>query len=270
MKLRSSTAKRINSVREPRVDPLTVQSVEKAFRVLTAFDGVNPSMSVTQVAEAIGLDKSAAQRFTHTLTKLGYLHKDLVTKRFELGVRALDLAYHYIRPNLPVERAMPCLLNLSKTTDETINLTVQDDTEIVFIARFMSRHVLNLNTDVVVGKRMPAYCTAAGVAILSQLPAEQAVNTLKRSDLRAHTPHTICRMKDLLRKLEMSAARGYATAFEEFYLGDLSIAAPILAQSGRPVGAINVSVPRARFTAEEAEKRFSPLVMATALSISQR
>jgi len=270
MKIRGSTAKRINKVQGPRVDPLTVQSVEKAFRVLTAFDGANPSMSLTQVAEAIGLDKSAAQRFTHTLTKLGYLHKDLVTKRFELGVRALDLGNHYIQANLLVARAMPYLLNLSKTTEETINLSVRDDTEIVVIARFMSRQVLNLNTDVVVGTRMPAYCTAAGIAILSQLPVEQAVDILKRSDLRLHTPHTTCRIKDLLKKLEISASRRYATAFEELYVGDLAIAAPVLAQTGRPAGAINISVPRMRFSPEEAEERFSPLVMATALSISQR
>jgi DNA-binding IclR family transcriptional regulator len=227
-------------------------------------------MSVTQVAEAIGLDKSAAQRFTHTLTKLGYLHKDLVTKRFELGVRALDLAYHYIRANLLVERAMPYLLNLSKEAEETINLFVQDDTEIVVIARFMSRQVLSLKTDVVVGMRMPAYCTAAGIGILSRLPVEQAVDILKRSDLKPHTPHTTFRMKDLLKKLEISASCGYATAFEELYIGDLVIAAPVLTQSGRPAGAINISVPRMRFTPKEAEERFSPLVMATALSISER
>ena len=56
-------------------DPLLVQSVEKAFRVLRAFDGSRPTLSLSQIAEETGLDISAAQRFTYTLTKLGYLTK---------------------------------------------------------------------------------------------------------------------------------------------------------------------------------------------------
>ncbi len=38
------------------------------------------------------MDVSAAQRFTHTLTKLGYLHKDAQTKRFELTAKRSILA----------------------------------------------------------------------------------------------------------------------------------------------------------------------------------
>ena len=250
-----------------REDPLTVQSVEKAFRVLTAFDGAHPTMGLTQLAAAVDLDKSAAQRFTHTLMKLGYLRKDPDTKRFELTAKTLDIGYHYTRANLLVERALPYLLHLSKTTEETINLTVQDDTEIIFVSRFMSRHVLK--NDVIIGTRMPAYCTSNGIAILSRLPRDQARDILKRSDLRAFTPHTTFRMGDLLKKLDLSAARGYATAFEEFYHGDLSVAAAILDQNRRPLGAINIAVSRARFSPKEAEARFSPLVVAAALSISQ-
>lgn len=227
-------------------------------------------MSLTQLASAIDLDKSATQRFTHTLVKLGYLQKDLVTKRFELGLRILDLSHHYLVANLLVERATPYLLDLSKTTEETVNLSILDDIEVVFIARLLSRQLPSLNTDVTVGKRLPAYCTAAGMAILSQLPTGEARDILERSDRRAYRTQTIYRMKDLLKKLERCADRGYATAFEEFYVGDLAIGAPILAQGNRPIGAINISAPRARLTPEEVEERFAPLVLATASSLSQR
>ena len=270
MKSPRSVAMRNNEAREARVDPLAVKSVEKAFLVLNAFDGMNFSMSLTQLASAIGLDMSATQRFTHTLTKLGYLQKDPLTKRFRLGVKALDLGHHYLRANLLVERAMPYLLHLSKTTEETVNLTVRDDTEVVFIVRFMCRQLMNLNdTGVIVGARMPAYCTASGIAILSQLAPSEVADILNRSELKAYTPYTTRRPKDLLKKLEISAARGYATAFEEFFLGDFAIAAPILAPNGA-AGAINISVPRARFSPEEAEEQFSSLVVAAAQSVSQK
>lgn len=263
-------SKKLNKGSGLREDPLAVKSVEKAFLVLNAFDGRDLSMSLTQLASVIGLDLSATQRFTHTLTKLGYLQKDSDTKRFRLAVKALDLGHHYLRGNLLVERAMPYLLHLSKETEETVNLTVRDDTEVVFIVRFMCRQLLNLNdTGVTVGARMPAYCTASGIAMLSQLSRDETVDILNRSELKAHTPHTTYRIKDLLKKLEITATRGYAIAFEEFFVGDLAVAAPILSHDG-PVGAINISVPRARLSREEAEERFSPLVLAAAQSVSQK
>ncbi len=204
-------------------DALMVNSVEKAFRVLSAFGRQHQTLNLSQVASETGMDVSAAQRFTHTLTKLGYLHKDAQTKRFELTAKTLDLGYHFVRSSRLLDRAMPYLMHLSKETEETVNLTVRDGTEIIFVSRFLSRHVLN--TDVIIGTRMPAYATAPGIAMLSRLPEEEALAIIDASDLKAHTPSTTWQRDALREKLRQSAAQGYATAFEEVYIGDASIAA---------------------------------------------
>lgn len=243
-----------------------VLSVEKAFRVLSAFDDQRPTMSLTQLAEAVDLDKSAAQRFAHTLTKLGYLAKDPETKRLSLTVKALSFAYHYTKANRLVSRTMPYLVHLSNATDETVNLTVLDETEIVIVARFMSRDVLN--PDVAIGTKLPAYCTASGVAILSKLPATEAHEILERSDLRSFTEHTVYRLKDLVAKLEQSARRGYSVVYAEYFPNDLSVAAPILDAKGRSIAAINISTARAGFVPAQAEEKFAPLVVAAARSLS--
>lgn len=248
-------------------DPLLVQSVVKAFRVLEGFDPRHPTLSLTQLAARIELDISATQRFAHTLVKLGYLRKDAATKRFELTPNALNIGYHFLRSNPLVQHAMPYLLSLGKETQETVNLTVLEDTEVVFTARLMSYHVLNTNT--YVGSRMPAYCTSSGIAIMSRMPRSDAMAVLRRSQLRAYTPQTVHTLRDLEGKLDRAAARGYATAFEEYYVGDLSIAAPIVNSSGQPVGAVNVAVSKARWTPEDAEGRLSPVVVAAALAIAR-
>ncbi len=113
---------------------------------------------------------------------------------------------------------MPYLMHLSKETEETVNLTVREGAEIIFVSRFLSRHVLN--TDVIIGTRMPAYATAPGIAMLSRLPEDEAMAVIDASDLRAHTPSTTWQRDALLEKLRQSAAQGYATAFEEVYIGD--------------------------------------------------
>lgn len=247
-------------------DPLMVMSVEKAFRVLSVFDQHSMNLSLSQIAAATEMDISAAQRFTHTLTKLGYLRKDPGTKRFELTAKTLQLGYYYLRSNRLVERAMPYLLHLSKETEETVNLTVLDDTEIIFVSRFMSRHMLN--TNVIIGSRMPAYCTAPGIAILSRLPEDEAVAILERSDRKPITPSTTWKLDDLVRKLRVSREQGYATAFDEFYRGDASIAAAVVAANNRPEGAINIAVPLSRFPPEEVVERFAMHIISGAHSVS--
>ncbi len=248
-------------------DALMVNSVEKAFRVLSAFGRQHQTLNLSQVASETGMDVSAAQRFTHTLTRLGYLHKDAQTKRFELTAKTLDLGYHFVRSSRLLDRAMPYLMHLSKETEETVNLTVRDGTEIIFVSRFLSRHVLN--TDVIIGTRMPAYCTAPGIAMLSRLPEEEAMAIIDASDLKAHTPSTTWQRDALREKLRQAAAQGYATAFEEVYIGDASIAAPIVDHHGRPEAAVNIATSTSRFSHAEVVQRFSSLVIATAHAISR-
>ncbi len=243
-----------------------VNSVEKAFRVLNVFQDHRGSMSLTEIAHASKLDKSAAQRFTHTLHRLGYLYKDPRTKLFSLTAKTLSIGYNYSRSNRFIDQAIPYLSHLSQTTSETVNLTVLDDTEIIFVSRYLSHHTFN--TEVQIGTRMPAYCTAPGIAMLSRLPLDEARAILDRSDLKPYTQATTYDMDALIEKLRVTALQGYATTFEEFYHDDLSVAAAIVDPAGRPVCAVNVAVSRARYAPEEMEKKFAPQVLAAATSIS--
>ncbi len=255
-------------VSEPtsREDPLFVQSVEKAFRVLTAFGARHPTMSLAQLAAATGLDKSAAQRFAHTLMRLGYLRKNERTRHFELTTRTLAPAYHFTQSNALVQRAIPYLVELSRMTGEAVNLSMLEGTSVVFVARFMSPHVIAPH--VTVGTLMPAYCTAPGIAMLSRLPPAESAALLQESNLRPYTPHTTWRVPDLNAKIAAARASGYALCAEEMQANDISVAAAIRLPDGRPAGAINIAVSKLRCAAAAAEQRFAPLVMSTAEALS--
>lgn len=252
--------------RPKRSDPLMVQSVAKAFRVLTVFDKGRGSLTLSQIADLADLDVSSAQRFTHTLTQLGYLRKDPASRRFELSIKTLELAYHYIRGSRLIDRAMPVLLHLSKETEEAVSLTVLDGTEIVFVSRYLSRRMLN--TDVISGSRLPAYCTSAGRAILSRMPDAAVRDILERSEIRKYTPATPTDKEELLARIDEARRIGYAAAFDEIYHGDASVAAPILGGDGEVVAAVSVAVPLARMERAQFLETFPHLVTAAARGIS--
>ncbi|PWL18939.1 IclR family transcriptional regulator [Falsochrobactrum shanghaiense] len=243
-----------------------VQSVAKAFHILQSFDRYNPAMTLSQLAQKADVDISTAQRFTHTLQQLGYLNKNPFNRQYELSIKALDLAYHFTRSSRLVDRAMPILQHLSKQTEETVNLTVLDGHEIVFVTRFLSRHLLN--TDVIVGSRLPAFCTAPGRATLSRLPRERVLEILAASELRSYTRDTPTDPERILAMIAETRAAGFATAYEEIYHADASIAAPIVGPNGDVVAAVSVAVTLARYKREDVPERFANLVIAAAHSIS--
>lgn len=251
---------------QKKADPLMVQSVAKAFNILRAFDRYDPSMTLSQLAQKANIDISTAQRFAHTLHQLGYLNKHPQNRQYELSIKALDLAYHFIGSSKLVDRAMPILQHLSKQTEETVNLTVLDGHEIVFVTRFLSRHLLN--TDVIIGSRLPAFCTAPGRAILSRLPREKVSEILKNSDLRSFTRDTTTDPERIMAMIAEARAAGFATAYEEIYHADASIAAPITRPNGDVIGAVSVAVTLARYKREDVPAKFANLVIAAAHSMS--
>lgn len=244
---------------------MTVKSVEKAFRMLDAFDPSRPVMGLTQLAAVLDIDKSEAQRFAHTLTELGYLRKDPVTRSLQLTVKALGLAHSFLRTNSVLRVASAYLTHLNKLTEETVNLAMLDDTDIVIVQRIVSRHVFNEN--VVIGARLPAFCTAAGRAILARLDEDAALDILKRSPLKPYTSTTVWRSADLLAQLQHAAKQGYAVTNGEFY-SDISVGAAVVDARGAPVAAVSVSASSAMVSAEDAERRFAALVMEASRSIS--
>lgn len=245
---------------------LFVNSVEKAMRVLMAFNSSRPRLSLSQIAKATVLDMSATQRFVFTLVTLGYLFRNEQAKTYELSARLLDFGYHYLASNELVQRATPYLQQLSKETEETTNITVLDGTDIVFVQRMVSRHVLT--PGVIVGSRLPAYCAAPGLAILSALPSEEAKDILSRSDLVQHTAHTVTDSKAILARLAEIRNKGYAHTENEYYLGDISTAVAVLGRDGRPMGAINVAVAQQRWHSDRDEARLSSLLLSAARAIS--
>lgn len=242
-----------------------VNSVQKAFRVLTAFTRTEPRMTLTQIADRLEIDKSTAQRFTHTLLVLGYLEKDPVTKTLGVTVKVLELAHVYLASNPLIAAAVPYLKHLNQQTSETVNLTVLDGADVVFVSRILGNHLLS--TGVIIGTRLPAYATAAGVAMMSGLNDSEVKHLLKISDLRRYTQDTVYEPAKILERVKTARAKGYVISVGDYFPNDISIGAPILSRAGGLLGAVSLAVSTDRLTPKDAELKYAKLVAATAKSV---
>src|ERR1700743_3619261 len=108
-------------------DPVFNQSVEKAFAILEAFGGERRALNLSEIATAVGMTKSSAQRCTHTLERLGYVRRDAGVKRWVLPPRSLSIAHAYLSGYPLIEQATTHLIDLNQATGESVSLTEPDE-----------------------------------------------------------------------------------------------------------------------------------------------
>ena len=112
-----------------------VEALSRGLQILGVFSEQSPSLSLTQIASSVGLDKSTTFRFAHTLEILGYLERDAETKQYRPGLQVLRLGFAALNSLEIAQIAQPYLKALSAESGETTNMTVRDGAEIIYIAR---------------------------------------------------------------------------------------------------------------------------------------
>jgi len=248
----------------------TSQSLERGLAILSAFNSDRPLIGVSELSRELELSRSTAHRYIATLAQLGYLKQDPDTKRYRLGPKVLDLGFSAINSMDLREISAPHLRELSDATGFTVNLAILDDTDVVYIERCRTarpgQREIDLNLHV--GARLPAYCTAMGKAIIAYLPEERREELIGRIDFAPRGPNTLTSPDAFRDALEEIRVSGIAVNDEELAYGLRSIAAPIHSQSGEVVAALNLAVHRTMVSTDELIAHFGPPVKRTADDIS--
>lgn len=217
-----------------RRDP-TVQSVERAIAILRSFSRDKPERGISELSRELGVHKSTVYRLLATLERHGLVARNPETERYRLGLDLLTLAAQVVEHMDVREIAGPHLRELSERCQETVNLAILHEGQVMDLEQFVPpvRSVKNIGW---VGRRMPPHCTAAGKVLLAHLPPDKLERFLQ-SRLERLTPRTITDPDRLREELERVREQGYAVAEEELEDGLNALAAPIYDHAG----AVNVA-----------------------------
>jgi IclR family transcriptional regulator, pca regulon regulatory protein len=248
------------------------QSLERGLAILSAFRSGRPLLGVSDLSREVGLSRSTTHRYIATLAGLGYLQQDPPTRKYRLGPRVLDLGFSAINSMDLRELAAPHLQALSDETGHTVNMAVLDGADIVYIERCRTsqRGQRDIDLNLHIGSRLPAYCTSMGKVLLANLEPEQQRAALKQVRFAQRGPNTLTAKDDLLKELERVRTAGIAVNNEELAYGLRSIAAPIRSQSGEVVAAINLAVHRSMVSLDSLVAHLGPPLLRTAAEISAR
>jgi len=222
-----------------------LRTLDKGLTILEALASIGRE-GTTSVAlgRRLGLHRTTVHRFLQTLTRRGYVEQINQTDRYRLGLGALRLASASMTGLTLRDVGMPVLEALRRETGETVQTVILDSCgEVVTIDRLDAEHPIGLRT--YIGARRPAYCSAAGKAMLA-FRSEAEVDEILARGMPARTPSTITDPLLFKAQLWEVTRRGFALDDEENLAGVRCVAAPVFDFDGRLAGAVSLLAPSMR------------------------
>lgn len=242
-----------------------IQSIERGFAVLLAFDEDLPEPTLAELATKTKLSRPAVRRILLTLQRLGYVVAS--GTRWSLTPRVLTIGQHFAATHGIVEIAQPHLLRLAELTHESASLSQLDGDAVIYIGRVHVRRIMGINVDI--GTRLPVHATSMGRVLLAWADASVVDRVIARAGLPSITSTTVTDpvvFRDLLHEVR---TQGFALVDGELEDGFLSAAVPVRDPKGNVVASLAYSTSRVRRTPEEVLSDVVPQLLEVAADIDR-
>ncbi len=237
-----------------------IDGLIKGFDVIRAFNSDSQQLSPSEVAERVGLTRSAARRYLLTLVHTGMAASD--GKKFWLMPRLLNLGQSYLESARVPRAVVPFLQRLTHQLQESTNFSILDGTEIVYLTRVTAAQLVNAGFEP--GTRLAAYTSTPGRVLLGTRSDEEIQAYLADATLIAHTHMAVMDKQALFDEILMMRRQGYGVTENQFEMGIRGIAIPVKNRNGRVIGALSVTSNIASCSREDAISRCVPALQTTA------
>lgn len=234
----------MNTEQTAASEKISIQVIERMTSLLDALAVYPDPVSLKELSRLTGLHPSTAHRILNDLVAMRYVDRT-EPGTYRLGMRLLELG-NIVKSRLDVrEAALSFMRALHRKTHQTVNLSVRQGDEIVYIDRTFSERS-GMQVVRAIGGRAPLHLTSVGKLFLSADDAKAVRAYATRTGLSGHNKNSITDLSKLERELSLVRARGYARDNEELELGVRCMAAGIRDDSGKLVAGLSISAPAER------------------------
>ncbi len=240
----------------------SIQVIERMMDLLDTLARFPDPVNLKRLANMTGLHPSTAHRILNVLVEHRMVDR-IEPGTYRLGIRLLELG-NLAKTRIDLrQEALPYMQRLHDELEETVNLSVRQDDEIVYVERLTSDRSA-MRVAHLIGARAPLHVTAVGKLFLLADGEDGVQRYVARSGLAVYTRNTIHNANSLSRELEKVRRAGYAFDNEEAEKGVSCVGAGIYDDEGRLAAGLSVSAPSNRL-----DKGWGPRVKETADAISR-
>jgi DNA-binding IclR family transcriptional regulator len=240
----------------------SIQVIERMMRLLDALAAHSDPVSLKELAQRTELHPSTAHRILNDMVTCRLVDRS-DPGTYRLGMRLLELG-NLVKARLSVrDAALGPMRELHRLTGQTVNLSVRQGDEIVYIERAYSERS-GMQVVRAIGGRAPLHLTSVGKLFLAVDEAARVRSYATRTGLAGHTQNSITDLGKLERELAHVRQQACARDNEELELGVRCIAAGIYDDTSKLVAGLSLSAP-----ADRLQDAWISQLTHTALEISQ-
>ena len=244
--LRNNGPKRRGRPAKRPSNPQQSQSLSRGLLLLERLAEGEHGISLTDLAQRVGLAPSTTHRLLNTLGQQGFVRHDSALGAWYIGVKAFSVGNAFLHHRDVIDQSRPFMHRLMEQTGETVNLAVLEQHDAVFVAQVECHEMMRMI--VRLGSRAPLHASGAGKALFATLSDTEISAILHKRGLAKLTPNTLDTPRKLRTGLQAIKTRGYAVDDEEHAVGLRCVAATIRDEQGTTLAAISLSGPKARIT----------------------
>ncbi len=217
-----------------------IQVIDRMSSLLDAVARYPEPVSLKVLAAETELHSSTAFRILDSMVVNGFVERDAAGK-YQLGRKLLSLGSRVHAQSDVRLIALPIMTRLRDELGESINLTVREGDEVVYIEKATPNRMMHVQQ--LVGSRAPLHVTAVGKLMLAMNGDEECRSYATRTNLPAYTRNTINDLPRLLKEAEQLRAQGYAFDDEEAEIGVGCIGTLIYDADGNSIAGLSISAP---------------------------
>ena len=226
-----------------------VPAADRAARILSLLKTEGREMTIAEIADATGWHKGSVHRLLVTLNYHQLVDRDVMTKRYSLGVALLEYGRIALK-GLDIRHvAKSFLKDLVDYSGETASLSVLRGTKITIVDVEESPNPMLVSINI--GMAAPATTTSNGKVVLAYLPESQLKEIIRIEGLPSATKKSITSIRAYRAELATVRKRGYATDFGEYQEWIAGVSAPVFDARGQVLGALSVAGPLIRMPKEK-------------------
>jgi len=217
-----------------------IQVIDRMSSLLDAVARYPEPVSLKVLAAETGLHSSTAFRILDAMLANGFVERDAGGK-YQLGHKLLRLGSRVRAQSDVRQLALPVMARLRDQLGETVNLTIRQGDEVIYIEKATPNRMMHVQQ--LVGSRAPLHVTAVGKLMLALSGEEECRGYATRTNLPAYTRNTINSLPKLLHEAAKLREQGYAFDDEEAEIGVGCIGTLIHDANGNIVAGLSVSAP---------------------------
>lgn len=252
----SKTVRRRKTASPVHDSGFSTPSLDRALAVLHCLGSVSRGLTLSEIAEQLGLSVNFVYRVTQSLVAHGYVVRD-AEKRFSIGAQMLALCQPVVDDVPLAEAALPAMRWLSEQTGEAAHLGIISGHEGIVLERVIGKALIKFYVER--GTRFPLHTSGPGKVMLAFMPEVERDEIIAGMKFERFQPWTISNRKDFLKCLDDVRKQGWAVDAGEHLEGHHCLGAPILDAEGRAMASLWITGPSQRLS-EERMAKLAPVV----------